>query len=467
MITERSRGLYAVHCFVQAILITILYWSWLFIFSLSHMPGQVDWRRHVMYSMLAVTGLVLKGLTTASARRALLRLRVLDRLRDAFVQTLWISTLLLFFLVSTKDKSISRLFLFTFLPLAYLLLAASNSKLPVLLAKMLFGGNRVERTILYSTGGQIDTLGPWLDRQERIGLHVLGILSDRPVKGALSSLPVLGGTEDLERVLTQTRATQLLISGFPMFKNLLQFLTTLCERRGIRLLVLTDFEDKFGQAVTMVDEDGLRFLTLREEPLESPFNRLLKRTLDILVSLPVVLFILPPITVVVWLFQRLQAPGPVFYVQPRAGMQNQPFQIYKYRSMYVDNPDEARQTTQSDDRVYPAGRWLRKLSIDELPQFFNVLKGSMSVVGPRPHLASHNEQWSRMMANYHVRTFVKPGITGLAQVRGYRGEAKNDESLRLRVLADIEYIENWSIALDFLLILRTAFQVFVPPKSAY
>lgn len=97
----------------------------------------------------------------------------------------------------------------------------------------------------------------------------------------------------------------------------------------------------------------------------------------------------------------------------------------------------------------------------------NVLMGTMSVVGPRPHLPSHNDRWSRIMANYHVRTFVRPGITGLAQVRGYRGEAKTDDALRLRVMADIEYIENWSIALDCLLILRTAFQVIVPPKSAY
>lgn len=430
-------------------------------------PARVDYLWYTVYSILTVTGLVLKAFTTAPARRALLRLRVIDRLRDAFVQTLWISTLLLFFLVSTKDKSISRLFLFTFLPLAYLLLTVSNTKLPGWLARKLFAGNRVERTILYSTGGPLAALGPWLLRQERMGLHVLGILSDTPTRGALTYLPVLGGTEDLERVLTETKATQLLISGFPMFKNLLQFLTSLCERRGIRLLVLTDFEDKFGQAVTMVDEDGLRFLTLREEPLESPFNRLLKRTLDIAVSLPVVVLLLPFTTVMVWIFQKLQSPGPVFYLQPRAGMQNQIFQIYKYRSMHMDNPDQDRQTTADDERVYPAGRWWRKLSIDELPQFMNVLMGTMSVVGPRPHLPSHNDRWSRIMANYHVRTFVRPGITGLAQVRGYRGEAKTDDALRLRVMADIEYIENWSIALDCLLILRTAFQVIVPPKSAY
>lgn len=467
MISERSRGLYAVHCVVQAFLVTILFWSWLLLYAVAYAPGSVDYRRYAVYSLLTVTGLVLKALTTASARRALLRLRVIDRLRDAFVQTLWISTLLLFFLVSTRDKNISRLFLFTFLPLAYLLLTASNTKLPGWLARKLFAGNRVERTILYNTGGSLAALEPWLVRQERMGLRVMGILTDGSTREALSYLPILGGTEDLERVLTETKATQLLISGFPMFKNLLQFLTTLCERRGIRLLVLTDFEDKFGQAVTMVDEDGLRFLTLREEPLESPFNRLLKRILDIAVSLPVVVLLLPAITVVIWIFQRFQSPGPVFYLQPRAGMQNQIFQIYKYRSMHVDNPDQNRQTTQDDERVYPAGKWLRKLSIDELPQFLNVLKGSMSVVGPRPHLPSHNDRWSRIMANYHVRTFVKPGITGLAQVRGYRGEAKTDDALRLRVMADIEYIENWSIALDCLLILRTAFQVVVPPASAY
>ena len=445
----------------------LLFWGWLGVFALMYPPGAVDYRRYAIYSLLSVTGLLLKGLTTQSERRALLRLRVLDRLRDSFVQTLWISTLLLFVLVITKDKNISRMFLFTFLPLVYLLLVASNSKLPSWLARRLFAGDRVERTILYSIGGHLENLGPWLGRQERIGLHVLGILSDSPTRGALSNLPVLGGTEDVERVLTETKATQLLVSGFPMFRNVLQFITSLCERRGIRLLVLTDFEEKFGQAVTMVDEDGIRFLTLREEPLESPFNRLLKRSLDIAVSLPVVLFILPVTTAIVWFFQRLQSPGPVFYVQMRAGMQNQPFAIYKYRSMHVHDLDVKRQTSKGDERVYPAGRWFRKLSIDELPQFFNVLKGSMSVVGPRPHLAAHNDQWSRIMANYHVRTFVKPGITGLAQVRGYRGEARTDEALRLRVLADIEYIENWSIALDFLLILRTAFPVIVPPKSAF
>jgi exopolysaccharide biosynthesis polyprenyl glycosylphosphotransferase len=310
-------------------------------------------------------------------------------------------------------------------------------------------------------------LGLWLNRQERLGLRVMGVVSDNPISGALSHLPVLGGSDDLERVLFESRATQLFITGFPMFSNLMTVLTALCERRGIRLMVLSDFEEKFGHAVTLVEEDGLRFLTLRDEPLESPFNRLLKRSLDIAVSLPVVLLLLPFTTAFVWLLHRWQSPGPVFYHQPRAGMQNMIFKILKYRSMHANNADVARQATKGDARVFPAGQLLRKLSIDELPQFVNVLKGEMSVVGPRPHLVDHNERWSQAMTNYHVRAFVKPGITGLAQVRGYRGETKTDEHLRLRLMSDIEYIENWSLALDCVLIVRTAWQVFFPPKSAY
>ena len=120
-----------------------------------------------------------------------------------------------------------------------------------------------------------------------------------------------------------------------------------------------------------------------------------------------------------------------------------------------------------DERVYPLGKWFRKLSIDEIPQFWNVLVGDMSVVGPRPHLIEHNEEFSQLMANYQVRTFVKPGITGLAQVRGFRGEAQTRKDIENRVVCDIEYLENWNLTLEFGIILRTMAQLFVPPASAY
>jgi putative colanic acid biosynthesis UDP-glucose lipid carrier transferase len=179
------------------------------------------------------------------------------------------------------------------------------------------------------------------------------------------------------------------------------------------------------------------------------------------------LVVFPILTLIVWLAQRLQSPGPLFHAQTRAGMQNRQFRIYKFRTMHVHEHELSRQAQVGDTRVYPLGKWFRKLSIDEVPQFWNVLRGDMSIVGPRPHLIEHNNEFSQLMANYHVRAFVKPGITGLAQVRGFRGEARNNSDIENRVACDIEYLENWNLSLECGIILRTCAQLFIPPRTAY
>ena len=202
-------------------------------------------------------------------------------------------------------------------------------------------------------------------------------------------------------------------------------------------------------------------------PATRPVCGAAKRALDLAVAVPVVLFILPPLMLVVWLLHRFQSPGPLFFLQRRAGIQNREFRIIKFRTMTVDNPDEARQASKEDARVFRFGRLLRRLSIDEIPQFLNVLTGDMSVTGPRPHMIEHNEQFAHQMANYHIRTFVKPGITGLAQVRGFRGEARSEAEIAKRLESDIDYLENWRLALDLSIIARTAWQLLVPPKTAY
>jgi len=231
--------------------------------------------------------------------------------------------------------------------------------------------------------------------------------------------------------------------------------------------MVSDLEEKLGHPVTHFDDDGFRFLGLREEPLENPFNRAVKRTIDFALALPIMFLLFPPLAIIVWLAQRLQSPGPLFHKQTRAGIQNRRFDIWKFRTMHPENYDLARQATTEDERVYPLGKWFRKLSVDEIPQFWNVLRGDMSVVGPRPHLIEHNEQFSRLMANYQVRTFVKPGITGLARVRGFRGEAQTSKDIQNRVACDIEYLENWNLTLECGIILRTFAQLIVPPPSAH
>lgn len=226
-------------------------------------------------------------------------------------------------------------------------------------------------------------------------------------------------------------------------------------------------EKEYKHPVLIDHEGPYTFFTLDNEPLENPLNRLLKRALDIAVALPVVAFVLPPLTLLVWCFQRKQAPGPIFYKQPRAGLTQATFQIFKFRTMYVGNSAVARQASAMDDRVYPFGRFLRKASLDEMPQFINVLIGDMSVAGPRPHLREHDEIFSTAFSTYHTRHFVKPGITGLAQCKGYRGEILNEELLRRRIDFDILYINRWSLLLDLQIIVLTFKQIVSPPKSAY
>jgi lipopolysaccharide/colanic/teichoic acid biosynthesis glycosyltransferase len=142
------------------------------------------------------------------------------------------------------------------------------------------------------------------------------------------------------------------------------------------------------------------------------------------------------------------------------------FNIWKFRTMRVENPDETQQAFAGDPRIYPAGRIFRKLSIDELPQFINVLLGDMSVVGPRPHLRAHDDEFAQVRTDYRVRHLIKPGITGLAQVRGYRGETRNDRDVIKRTRADIHYLEHWSVWLDFQIVVRTALQMIKAPKTA-
>jgi len=237
--------------------------------------------------------------------------------------------------------------------------------------------------------------------------------------------------------------------------------------RVLALDRLDSYSSFFNHSTTIFEEDGMRIIGLREEPLESPINRFLKRALDLAIALPVVFFLLPPFSLVVWLLQCWQSPGPIIFRQERVGMMGQRFMMYKYRTMNVNHGSEAKQASKHDERIYPAGRWLRKLSVDELPQFINVLLGEMSVVGPRPHLEKHEELWIQAMRKYVVRRFVRPGITGFAQVNGYRGEIRSDADVQNRVERDIHYLENWSFSLDIVIILKTFKQCLIPPRSAY
>lgn len=206
--------------------------------------------------------------------------------------------------------------------------------------------------------------------------------------------------------------------------------------------------------------------TNRREPLTFIENKFLKRTFDIVVSALTCLVLLPFLPIIA-LIIKMQSPGPLFFVQNRTGLNGHTFKCYKFRSMHVNNQADTLQATKDDPRKFPFGEFMRKTNIDEFPQFFNVLKGDMSIVGPRPHMMLHTEMYGKLIDKYMVRHFCRPGITGWAQVTGFRGETKELWQMEERIRRDIWYLENWTFWLDLKIILKTAISILIPDKKAY
>ena len=213
--------------------------------------------------------------------------------------------------------------------------------------------------------------------------------------------------------------------------------------------------------------DYIPILSLRNIPLDDSINLLVKRVFDILFSSAVIIFLLSWLTPIIALLIKLESKGPVFFKQSRNGFNYKEFDCYKFRSMTPNKNAHLHQATRNDNRVTKVGKFIRKTSIDELPQFFNVLFGDMSVVGPRPHMVSHTNMYAKKVDKFMVRHFVKPGITGLAQISGFRGEVETDKDIIGRVKYDIFYIENWSLLLDIKIIIKTFLNAVRGEEKAY
>lgn len=212
---------------------------------------------------------------------------------------------------------------------------------------------------------------------------------------------------------------------------------------------------------------GLPVLQRYREPLRRWYKQVIKRTFDVLVSGFVIVFILSWLMPIVCLLIKLESRGPVFFKQLRSGRDNNSFECLKFRSMYANDVADRAQTTKNDSRITRVGAFLRRTSLDEFPQFLNVFMGDMSIVGPRPHMLYHTAQYSGQVDNYMARLFLKPGITGWAQVNGYRGEIKNIELMKNRVECDIWYMENWNIFFDIKIMFKTFKNILKGEENAY
>jgi len=240
------------------------------------------------------------------------------------------------------------------------------------------------------------------------------------------------------------------------------------DRQCVRLKFIPDLGGSLASPYTISYLGGeFPIITLRHEPLEEVGNRFKKRVFDVFFSGLVIIFILSWLYPIIGLLIKLQSPGPVLFKQLRSGRNDEPFWCYKFRSMTVNRDSDERQATKNDSRITRIGAFLRKTSLDEMPQFFNVFIGNMSVVGPRPHMLKHTEQYKKIISQFMVRHFLKPGITGWAQVNGYRGETKATEDMENRVKFDIYYLENWTSMIDVRIIFMTIINAVRGDENAY
>lgn len=309
------------------------------------------------------------------------------------------------------------------------------------------------------------------------GYLVQGYYSDGTFDGIPEDLVRLGSIDDFLKEGSREKS----FTGEPQFldkidevfcclpdkdRSLVESIMRCCDHHIIRFFYLPVLFSGDSIRLRSFRMDNYLVFTNHREPLSYPFNKLLKRSFDFAFSLVVCLCLLPFIPIIAFLIKR-QSPGPIFFKQARTGYNGHTFMCYKFRSMHVNKDADTVQATEHDPRKFPFGDFMRRTDIDELPQFFNVLKGDMSVVGPRPHMLHHTEMYGQLIDKYMVRHFCKPGITGLAQTTGYRGETHELWQMEERVKLDIWYIENWTFWLDIKIIFNTVVSVFRHDKNAY
>ena len=475
MLWHRIRGLWNAYHGILAVILTLVFWSYLTIVSVVFKYSDIqEFRRFILYNLAAVAGLAVAAIRGRGTAQTMLAGGFVDCHTLAFKQTVYVGVTMLVVMLAAVDPPGSRplklALLFGFLLVLYVVFLICHLFLPRKLADQLFSEAHEQRTLLIGPVEKARDIARWIEETAAFGFGMRGSVADDDGEEEARVLHVtrVSDVAMLERIIRHEGIKQILLLEIPLDQEGLDLVVGAANKAGVRLLVLNNLPEIFKHDITFFNLHNRNFISLRPEPLEDPVSRILKRTIDIVVSLPVVIFVLPPLAILVKIFQAIQSPGPLFYRQTRAGLAKRPFRIFKFRTMRVDKGDSAKeQATAGDPRIYPMGRLLRKTSLDEMPQFLNVFRGHMSLVGPRPHMIIHNRIFSEIMEKYHVRTFAKPGITGLAQMNGFRGEAKDDKDVVERAKLDIKYIENWSLPLDFWIIFITMLQVVKPPKTAY
>jgi len=369
-----------------------------------------------------------------------------------------------FFVV--KQHEISRLFIITvFVSIGMVLLV---NRLVYLIALQYFRKQDylTRKAIIIGYNDVSKKLVQQLE-EDSLNVKVIGYCENEQEIHELSNYPILGNVTNAIEISQQNQATEIYSTILPDQNETIYQIIQKAEQACIRVKLIPNFTLLTSFPIQVDYYGSIPILSLRKEPLEDVANRVRKRFFDVAVSSLVIIFILSWMIPLVGLLIWLESRGPIFFVQTRSGKDNKSFGCLKFRSMRVNKESHTLQATKDDPRITKVGKFLRRTSLDEFPQFLNVFMGDMSIVGPRPHMLKHTSDYSTRINKYMVRHFMKPGITGWAQVNGFRGETRTLWDMEGRVEYDIWYMENWNLWLDTRILFLTVYKLIVGDKKAF
>ena len=324
----------------------------------------------------------------------------------------------------------------------------------------------VNRVIIIGFNDTAKKLAKYLE-EDGLNTKLMGFVENEENMHELTTYPVFPDIENTVNVAKQLNIHEIFSTITPEQNSIIYRLIRDAEDQCLRFKVVPSLSNHVNRSVVVDFIKDLPVLSMRADPLEDVGNRMMKRMFDVFVSGLVIIFILSWLIPLVAILILLDSRGPVFFTQLRTGLTDNPFYCFKFRTMRVNNESDSKQATKNDSRVTRLGAFLRKTSIDEFPQFFNVFRGEMSLVGPRPHMLKHTSEYAKIVDHYMIRQMLKPGITGWAQVNGLRGEISNPIQIQQRVASDLWYLEHWSIWLDIKIMFLTIYKVFAGDKQAY
>ncbi len=318
-------------------------------------------------------------------------------------------------------------------------------------------GLNYRKVIIVGNGAPAMEMQRYFESHPEVGYKLKGIFCDGST--IMQTEEISGKVSDAKQFALDKKIDEIYCSLSGLEPEQIADLMDFSDRSLIRFRVVPDFRGFANKKVKIDFYDSIPVLSVRNEPLQNIGNRIVKRAFDIMFSLMVIILVFPFVFLIIAPLIKLSSKGPVFFKQLRSGRDNITFYCWKLRTMKVNENADVEQAREGDVRITAIGRLLRKTSLDELPQFYNTLIGNMSVVGPRPHMLKHTEEYSEIIDKFMVRHFVKPGITGWAQVHGLRGETRNNSLMEKRVKYDVWYLENWSLLLDMKIVVLTFTQI--------